>query len=370
MAKTPTTAPVDPSVLHSREAGKGARVNRIRSYAPAAIAVAAVLLAPLVAGAALAVVTASQSPLESAKRTAPLIGMVESAEVTDDVQVSIAVVFAATPVAVVASSGVVTAVGFAAGDEITTGTRLVSIDDRDVIAYASNAPLYRDLARGAKGRDVSTAQTLLAELGFNPGPATGTIGTQTERAIAAFNAAHGYGTRNSVLSLATLSWIGAEPVTVAVVRAIAGSIVGPGSVLFDGVAAATAIKVTEPPGFTSDSPLTLAVGDLEAAYDAGSGVISDETGVGGIAAIIGSATDRLGTLRRSEPIVVGAVPASAVVTDRSGATCLFSDVTGDPIVVEALGGTLGTVEIDAELIGRPVLLNPRDARSDLSCTVS
>lgn len=343
--------------------------DRTRRFTPAALAVAAVLIAPLVAGAALAVVAAAQSPLESADEVAPLNGIVERAERADDVQVPIAVEFAPTPVAVAAGSGVITVVSFIPGDRIETGTRLIAIDDRDVVAYISEAPLYRDLTRGAKGRDVSTAQTLLAQLGFDPGPANGTVGSATERAIVAFNGAHGFGARNAVLALSSLSWVGTEAVVVAEATATLGTVVAPGSVLFKGVATATAITVREPPAVT-DAALQLVVGDIVATYEQGRGRVTDPAAVAAVAAIVGTATDRLATLRRADPLVVGTVPAASVVTDRTGASCVFPDAQGKPIAIEPLGGSLGTVDVDAALIGRSVLLNPRDVRSDLGCAVN
>lgn len=343
---------------------------RIRRMAPTAVVVAAALIAPLVAGATLAIVAASQSPLESAAEAAPLIGTIESAERSEDVQVAIAVEFAPTPVVVAPTSGVVTSMHFAVGDEVSTGTRLVTINDRDLVAYSSAAPLYRDISRGETGRDVSTAQELLSALGFAPGAVDGRAGWATERAIIAFNKAHGYGPNNAVLSLGSLGWIGTGPVTVGSAKTVLGMTVSQGDAIFEGVASAVAIMVTEPPALPSDAPLELVVSGTMAAYEPGSGRISDATSVAAIAAIVGTATDRPGTLRLVDPVRVGAVPASSVVTDSTGASCIFADVEGKPLPIQPLGGSLGTVDIDASLIGEPLLLNPREVRSDLSCVVS
>lgn len=365
---TTSTTPTSLSVESPPERAQPLRA-RLRFLSPSAIAVTLALVAPLIAGATLAIVASSRSPLESAAEVAALVGVVESAERTDDVQVAVAVVFAPTPSIAVSTSGTVTAVSFSVGDEIATGTRLVAVDDRDVVAYTSDAPLYRDLARGATGRDVSTAQTLLAELGFDPGAVNATVGSATERAIIAFNKDHGYGSRNTVLSLGSLSWVGTTPVTVAEAKVVLGASVAPGSVLFTGLSLPTAIVVTETPGVARGVPLQLVLGDITAAYERGSGLITDADAVAAVAGVIGTATDRLATLRRVEPLVVGTVPAASIVTDSNGVSCMFSGVEGQPIAVEPLGGSLGTVDLTADLIGRSVLFNPRDVRSDLRCAV-
>jgi hypothetical protein len=53
--------------------------------------------------------------------------------------------------------------------------------------------------------------------------------------------------------------------------------------------------------------------------------------------------------------------------DASGQTCFFADTTGPGQVVVPQGGTIGLVDLDPELIGATVLLNPREVREDLSC---
>ena len=332
-----------------------------------AVAVSLALIAPLVAGGVLAVRAASQSPLESASDVAPLQGTVERAERFREAQVAIAVEYADALAPTTNASGIITALGFAPGSEITTGTVLAQVNDANVIAYSSDSPLFRDISRGTNGRDVTTAQSLLHALGYNAGPVDGKAGLTTERAIIAFNKANGYGDKNPVLSLTALVWIGTGNVTVAEAKVTLGAAVNPGNELFTTTAALAAIKVTETPNVPKDAEIQLVVGDIATPYEPGTGRVTDPDAVAAIAASLGTATEGVGTVRLVTAQEVGTVPASAVVSDTQGRTCLFPDVTGAPIPVTPLGGTLGTVDLDVSLAGQPVLINPRDVRTDLSC---
>lgn len=332
-----------------------------------AIAVTIALLAPLIAGTALVIRAASQSPLESAADVAPLVGAVERAERFREAQVAIAVETADAFAPTTQASGVVTTLGMGPGSEVTTGAVVVTVNDANVTAYVSDSPLFRDISRGLTGRDVATAQTLLTTLGYYSGPADGKAGLGTERAIVAYNKANGYGDKNTVLSLASLTWVGPTPVTVAEPSVAVGDTVAPGDELFATTTSLAAIKVTETPNVPRDAEIQIVVGDVTAPYDPGSGRVTEPDAVAAIAAALGTATEGVGTVRLVTPQLVGTVPASAVVSDPTGATCLFTDVAGSAVIITPLGGTLGTVDLDIALAGQPVLLNPRDVRSDLTC---
>lgn len=346
---------------------RGKHMNRTR-HTGVAIAVALALLAPLVAGAALVIKASSQSPLQSAAQVAPLIGTVESAERYREAQVAIAVETADAFAPVTQASGVVTTLGIGPGSEVSTGTVVATVNDANVVAYVSDSPLYRDIMRGTSGRDVATAQTLLTTLGFYGGAADGKAGLGTERAIVAFNKANGYGDKNTVLSLASLAWVGPAPVTVAEPSIALGDSVSPGDELFSTTTSLAAIAVTETASIPRDAEVNLVVADIEVAYSVGSGRVTEPDAVAAIATALGTMTEGVAVVRLVQPQLVGTVPATAIMSDPTGATCLFPDVTGAPVLVEPLGGTLGTVDLDASLAGQPVLINPREVRSDLRCS--
>lgn len=332
-----------------------------------AIAVAVTLMVPLVAAGVLVFRASSESPLESAADVEPLVGTVERAERFHEVQVAISVKQGEAQSPVTNASGTVTSLNLARGSKLATGTVIGAVDGAEIVAYASASPLYRDISRGLKGPDVRAAQELLTALGFPTGAADGTAGRATEQAIIAFNKAHGWGDKNPVLSLSSLVWIGTGPLAVGEPAIHLGDVVSPGTKLFASETAAATVAVTETAALPREAEVTLTVGGVTVPYVVGSAAVTDPDAVAAIAAELGTVTDGVGTMRLATAEVVGSVPASAIVSDPTGATCLFPSVDGAPVAVSPVGGTLGTVDLDASLVGQAVLLNPRDVREDLSC---
>jgi len=332
-----------------------------------AIAVALALVAPLAAGIALILAHSSESPLESASGVEPLIGSVERAERFNEASVAITVQYATALAPATQASGTLTALKIAPGTEVKTGTVVGSVNNRKLVAYASKAPLFRDIHKGLKGADVKTAQQLLKDLNFYTGSVDGNADATTEKSIKAFNKHYGWGKDNSTFALASLVWVGQAPVAVSEVSVTLGSSVSPGTELFKTTASLAAIVVAETPNLPTEGDVTLTVNGVTVPYVVGSGAVTEPDAVAQIAATMGTTTEGVGTVALVSPQVVGTVPSSAVVSDESGATCIFADVTAGPFAVTPLGGTLGTVDLDESLVGQAVLTNPRDVREDLAC---
>lgn len=332
-----------------------------------AIAVALALIAPLAAGITLAFVKNGESPLESASEVEPLVGAVERAERFQEATVAITVQFATALAPTTNASGTLTALAIKSSSDVKTGTIVGAVNNAKLVGYASKAPLFQDIYRGLKGADVKTAQQLLKELGFYSGAIDGDAGPATEKSIKAFNKHYGWGKDNGTLSLASLVWVGQAPVTVAEMSVTLGQSVSPGTELFKTTAGLSAIAVTETPGLPTGGDTTLTVTGVTVPYVVGSGAVTEPDDVAAIAATMGTTTEGVGTVALVEPQVVGTVPSSAVVSDESGAACIFPSVDGEPVSVTPTGGTLGTVDLDDSLVGQAVLINPRDVRQDLAC---
>jgi len=90
-----------------------------------------------------------------------------------------------------ASSGVVTSVAIAPGDEVSTGDVLYSVDLRPVVVAQGATPMFRDLGLNAEGPDVEQVQELLAVLGFYDGEIDGDFGSGVRAAVRDWQAAHG-----------------------------------------------------------------------------------------------------------------------------------------------------------------------------------
>jgi len=89
------------------------------------------------------------------------------------------------------ASGVVTSVAVAAGDEVTAGDVLFSVNLRPVVIGLGEVPAFRDLAAGDTGADVAQLETLLAELGFFDGTPNATFDAATTAAVRAWQRALG-----------------------------------------------------------------------------------------------------------------------------------------------------------------------------------
>ncbi|MGH3241204.1 MAG: peptidoglycan-binding protein [Spirillospora sp.] len=88
---------------------------------------------------------------------------------------------------------VVTRLTLKTGQAVTSGTRLLEIGGRPLLAFPGKIPVYRDLTRDTRGDDVAQLQRALRSLGYSPGgDATGKFGTGTASAVSRFYKARGY----------------------------------------------------------------------------------------------------------------------------------------------------------------------------------
>jgi membrane fusion protein, macrolide-specific efflux system len=86
------------------------------------------------------------------------------------------------------AAGTVTSVAITDGKAVKALTRLVGIDGKAVYGIPSNYPLYRDLAEGDQGPDVTALQKALDAAGYDPGEADGDFGDGTAGALADWQA--------------------------------------------------------------------------------------------------------------------------------------------------------------------------------------
>lgn len=82
-----------------------------------------------------------------------------------------------------ASSGVVTSVAVAPGDEVSAGDILYAVDLRPVVVALGDTPMFRDLGLKANGPDVVELQQLLTTLGFYTGEMDGDFGSAVRAAV-------------------------------------------------------------------------------------------------------------------------------------------------------------------------------------------
>lgn len=77
------------------------------------------------------------------------------------------------------------------GDEVRVGDLIAEVSGRPVFAFGPGAPLYRNLAEGSSGSDVTALQEMLVAAGHLRKP-TGTFGPSTTAALRRLYARHGF----------------------------------------------------------------------------------------------------------------------------------------------------------------------------------
>lgn len=323
----------------------------------------AILVVPLGIGAVLAVWALAISPLQSASEVRPVVAEVQIAERANGLSTT-ATLVPATEVGVKSqSSGTVTALSLGVGVPIDQGDVAFETDGLPVVAYVADAPLYRDITADLRGADVSTAQHLLVDLGYL-NAADGIVGATTRAAIRAFNADHGRGTNTTTLTVGSLVWIpsGSDAPNSVAVRV--GDVLAPQTPLYSTTAGSASVSAGTTAG---DKDRTLTIGTVTVALPAGQDSVTDPGDVALLRDTLGDQASAPATVADLVPPQVGTVPATAVVVDAEGHSCYFTAVDGDPVAVDATQGGLGLVDVGPELVGTPVLVNPRSTRDDLSC---
>ncbi len=90
------------------------------------------------------------------------------------------------PVGTNQASGTVTTVEVTAGDEVTHGSVLYTVNLRPVVIGQGAVPGFRPLARGTDGADTQQLQGMLAALGFFKAAPDGKFGAATDAAVRAW----------------------------------------------------------------------------------------------------------------------------------------------------------------------------------------
>jgi HlyD family secretion protein len=97
-----------------------------------------------------------------------------------------------TPASRTGGPGIVTAVKVNRGDQVKSGTVVLEVNGRPLIALPGDTPAFRDLKPGASGKDVTQLQAALAQLGHDPHEHDGVFGPATKQALSVFYRSLGY----------------------------------------------------------------------------------------------------------------------------------------------------------------------------------
>ncbi|MGX5682621.1 peptidoglycan-binding domain-containing protein [Schumannella luteola] len=111
---------------------------------------------------------------------------VKAGEVGSSLNFNTVAAWTTKPVASNLTSGTVTSVSVAPGQEVSHGTTLYTVNLRPVAIAQGSIPAFRSLAQGAEGADVAQLQQFLATIGTYSGPVDGDFDYSTTQAVKAW----------------------------------------------------------------------------------------------------------------------------------------------------------------------------------------
>lgn len=265
----------------------------------------------------------------------------------------------------VAAAGTVTSLNVSPGSTVAPGETVATVDDLPLVAMGGPAPLHRDLGPGAAGADVERLQAYLRLTGFYDGEGDAKLGASTAAAVQRWNKANGRS--GSTFSVASVLWIGDDPLVADVVQLRVGDTVAAGDTLITGANTILSIAVDEPVGGVGPGPHELRVGPVTVPYDATGAAIITASDAATVAAAM-RADEGAGQVVQTTGQTVLTIPATAVVTDLNGTTCVFPDASAPAVVVAPVGSQAGSVMLPAGTALAQVLANPGEIRERLTCS--
>lgn len=267
-------------------------------------------------------------------------------------------------------TGRVTSLFVAGGSSLTSGKAVMDVDGQRVIALHTATPLYREIADGITGEDISSLQEELVRLGYDIA-ITGKVNWWTRWALAdlmEISDTHG-GVPESVPH-SNIVWLPAATVSVHEVKARLGDTLSEGAVLMTLSGGALSGSVTIPQDALSGARVLLYQDKSYPVAD--NGVVEDQELLSALAAspIIsagGSSNNGEGGKNQSEvsvsvpwllaaPIEVQIVPAAALFGVSGDQACVTS-VDGHSQRVKIIASELGQTFIQAESPLGKVTLN-------------
>jgi hypothetical protein len=279
-------------------------------------------------------------------------------------------------------SGLVTAVGVAVGERITSGTAIVTIDGIERIALASARPFYRPIGPGVTGGDVQDLRRALSGLGFGPLGTGDTYDSALKSAIRRLEAQLTGGSATQLSGVFDPSWVVFLPAAAATVGSVAMQVGSaappPGQAIVTSRQILTPFNLSATPSQGVSEPLpssafgyVLVLGNGAVIRLAHGFTVSNYADLARVASAVGIGTSSLtGVIRLAAPEERSTVPSTSVVSDASGKYCVFVVDGGGlkPFVVRPTGGLPGVTEV----IGLPasvqrVVTNPQQVAPDRSC---
>lgn len=249
----------------------------------------------------------------------------------------------------VARGGTVTRSWCRTGRPIASGEAVLRIDERVVFALYLRIPPYREIANGAKGRDVAALQRELRRLG-HPISVDGRFGPQTAAALRKVEKAAG-ATPDGRLEPAEVVWLPSETAAPTSCELALGQRVSAGATAAILPARLTRVRLAELPQAAIDGPRVARLFGAETPYVPGT-PITDEAFLSSIAstpeyAATLSAEDAeraQATVSLAAPVPAYKIPPGAIFGLAGARACVQSDGTAIPVAIvgSGLGASLVT----------------------------
>lgn len=243
------------------------------------------------------------------------------------------------------------------GGTLDSGASTFALDGAGLLNLHTSEPLWRTLAPGDRGTDVTALHDALRELGHDA-PSGDQV---TARTLAAYRAAAGAAGLTVPRSGAPVDhsrvvWVPERSVTVGRCAAGTGTDVAAGDVLAELPAAISAAALVSLPADAAPGDRVVVVADQPLPVGA-DGRVDDPAGLAAIAASRAYAEAAAGTEAGADvtltvpwslvqPLEVGVVPPSAVLDAGTGAACV-RDAENRPVGVHVVGSELGQTYVTA-----------------------
>ncbi|RCV55491.1 hypothetical protein DEF23_06640 [Marinitenerispora sediminis] len=249
-------------------------------------------------------------------------------------------------------AGRVTSTRCEVGAEIRSGQVAARIDNTPLVALATSVPLYRDLGRGDRGRDVRALQTALSRLGYEAA-ADGTYGWQTAAAVRELQDDAGIREPDGAIDVDRFMWLPTDAVTLESCEAVLGRNVTAGEAFGTVSNQLTAVSVASMPGGAVPGERTMDVLGVSGPMDE-DGRVSDPEFLAELAATSAfqevtaseDADPVTAEIRLASPLRTLKVPPAAVFAIEGRSGCVESG--DDAYPVEIVGSNLGASLIELE----------------------
>jgi len=294
----------------------------------------------------------------------------------DSRMVSVTVTLGAAQTLASPVTGRVTSSTCDAGAEVVSGSSTFAIDGVPVVNLATSVPLWRDMARGDTGADVSAFTAELARLGVLSG--NGSTGLSQEVITAWRDMAIALGAPSSAvprdgIPQSLIAWLPSSGAVVSQCDVLVGGLVSPGQPLATFSAPVTAAYVPTRPSQLTPGDRILAIDDQTTLTVNADGMIDDPASLSALASsptvrtsqALGVLDSLTGRYSLATPIQVSVVPPLAIVSSGGTTGCVIAD--GESRQVTVVASQLGQSLVLFEDGGPPPQAVSLDPPTALTC---